>query len=134
MAWAAAKSRRGPALSSVYRQRENVRDAGMVVATLLPPDVTKGAVTVGGKPPLRGNRDIAYMLARDALSPWRTALGNAELGTEIRGVPAKERRDRARALLETVGLKGLRGHPKALSQACASAWRWRAPSPRQLML
>jgi NitT/TauT family transport system ATP-binding protein len=88
-----------------------------LAAGLLPPDVAKGAVTVGGKPPLRGSRDIAYMLARDALSPWRTALGNAELGAEIRGVPAKERRDRARGLLEAVGLKGFEeAYPKALSQ------------------
>jgi NitT/TauT family transport system ATP-binding protein len=88
-----------------------------LAAGLLPPDVARGTVTVGGKRPLRGNLDIAYMLARDALSPWRTALGNAELGTEIRGLPARERRDRARALLETVGLKGFEeAYPKALSQ------------------
>ena len=88
-----------------------------LAAGLLPSDVAKGGVTVGGKPPVRGNRDIAYMLARDALSPWRTALGNAELGTEIRGLPARERRDRARRLLETVGLKGFEdAYPKALSQ------------------
>jgi NitT/TauT family transport system ATP-binding protein len=88
-----------------------------LAAGLLPADVAKGTVSVGGKAPRRGNRDIAYMLARDALSPWRTALGNAELGAEIRGVPAKERRARARGLLETVGLKGFEdAYPKALSQ------------------
>jgi NitT/TauT family transport system ATP-binding protein len=88
-----------------------------LAAGLLPGDVAQGRVLVGGKPPRRGNRDIAYMLARDALSPWRTALGNAELGTEIRGVPVKQRRDRARGLLETVGLKGFEdAYPKALSQ------------------
>jgi NitT/TauT family transport system ATP-binding protein len=88
-----------------------------LAAGLLPADVARGTVSVGGRPPVRGNRDIAYMLARDALSPWRTALGNAELGTEIRGVPAKERGRRARALLEAVGLKGFEeAYPKALSQ------------------
>jgi NitT/TauT family transport system ATP-binding protein len=57
------------------------------------------------------------MLARDALAPWRTALGNAELGTEVRGVPAAERRSRAMQLLEKVGLKGFeQAYPKALSQ------------------
>jgi NitT/TauT family transport system ATP-binding protein len=72
---------------------------------------------VGSKPPRKGNRDIAYMLARDALSPWRTALGNAELGAEIRGVPARERHAHARELLEKVGLKGFEeAYPKALSQ------------------
>ena len=57
------------------------------------------------------------MLARDALAPWRTALGNAELGTEVRGVPAEKRRARALDLLEKVGLKGFENaYPKALSQ------------------
>ena len=88
-----------------------------LAAGLLPADVARGTILVGGKPPARGNRDIAYMLARDALSPWRTALGNAELGAEIRGVPAAERRARALDLLEKVGLKGFENaYPKALSQ------------------
>src|SRR5215470_9225739 len=55
-------------------------------AGLLPPGVTRGELLVGGKPPVMGNRDIAYMLARDALCPWRTTLENAELGCEIRGL------------------------------------------------
>ena len=88
-----------------------------LAAGLLPAEVARGTILVGGKPPERGNRDIAYMLARDALSPWRTALGNAELGAEIRGIPALERRARARDLLEKVGLKGFENaYPKALSQ------------------
>ncbi|MDE2364687.1 MAG: ATP-binding cassette domain-containing protein, partial [Hyphomicrobiales bacterium] len=77
----------------------------------------RGKMLVGGKPPTSGNRDIAYMLARDALSPWRTALGNAELGAEIRGVPVSERRARAIDLLEKVGLAGFENaYPKQLSQ------------------
>jgi NitT/TauT family transport system ATP-binding protein len=72
---------------------------------------------VNGKPPVTGSHDVAYMLARDALAPWRTALGNAELGTEVRGVPAEKRRARALDLLEKVGLKGFEdAYPKALSQ------------------
>ena len=86
-------------------------------AGLLPNGVGSGRFTVGGKQPVEGNRDIAYMLARDALAPWRTALGNAELGGEIRGVPAAERRARALDLLEKVGLKGFeQAYPKQLSQ------------------
>jgi NitT/TauT family transport system ATP-binding protein len=57
------------------------------------------------------------MLARDALCPWRTALENAELGCEIRGMAAGERRARARDLIDKVGLRGFGGaYPKALSQ------------------
>jgi NitT/TauT family transport system ATP-binding protein len=88
-----------------------------LAAGLLPPEVSRGTVLVGGKEPVRGNRDIAYMLARDALCPWRTALGNAELGAEIRGVPAETRRARALDLLDKVSLKGFENaYPKALSQ------------------
>jgi NitT/TauT family transport system ATP-binding protein len=86
-------------------------------AGLLPPGVGSGSFTVGGKQPSEGNRDIAYMLARDALAPWRTALENAELGVEIRGVPAAERQSRVLDLLEKVGLKGFeKAFPKQLSQ------------------
>src|SRR5215510_8995048 len=60
-------------------------------AGLLPADVVRGKYLVGDQPPVSGNRDIAYMLARDALCHWRTALENAELGAEIRGVPQLER-------------------------------------------
>ncbi len=88
-----------------------------LAAGLLPAGVAGGRVLVDGKPPRRGNRDIAYMLARDALCLWRTALGNAELGSEIRGVPAAVRQARARDLLAQVGLKGFEGaYPKSLSQ------------------
>jgi NitT/TauT family transport system ATP-binding protein len=88
-----------------------------LAAGLLPAEVSTGTVLVGGKPPIRGNRDIAYMLARDALCPWRTALANAELGTEIRGMPSAQRRQRALDLLAQVSLKGFENaYPKALSQ------------------
>src|SRR6478609_9020675 len=86
-------------------------------AGLLPSSAGRGTMLVNGKPPVTGSHDIAYMLARDALAPWRTALGNAELGTEVRGVPVEKRRARALDLLEKVGLKGFENaYPKALSQ------------------
>ena len=88
-----------------------------LAAGLLPPEFARGTIRVGGLAPVRGNRDIAYMLARDALCPWRTALGNAELGAEIRGVAPDIRRARALDLLAKVGLKGFEhAYPKALSQ------------------
>jgi NitT/TauT family transport system ATP-binding protein len=107
-------------------------------AGLLPGGVGSGSFTVGGKPPFEGNRDIAYMLARDALAPWRTALGNAELGGEIRGVPAADRRARALDLLEKVGLKGFENaYPKQLShgmrQRVALARTFALASPVLLM-
>lgn len=86
-------------------------------AGLLPSGSGRGRLLVNGKPPVTGSFDLAYMLARDALAPWRTALANAELGAEVRGVPAEKRRARALDLLEQVGLKGFENaYPKALSQ------------------
>ena len=57
------------------------------------------------------------MLARSALSPWRTARKNVELGLEIRGVPKRERRDRSMELLKTLGLEQFAdAFPSQLSQ------------------
>jgi NitT/TauT family transport system ATP-binding protein len=87
-----------------------------LAAGLLDNQSVKGAASVACKPPSVGNREVAYMLARDALCPWRSALENAELGAEIRGVPLASRRARARELLASVGLAGFEeAMPKALS-------------------
>lgn len=81
---------------------------------LLP--VQQGQVEILGKPVRPGNTDIAYMLARDCLLPWRSALGNAVYGMEARGVPREQREAKARDLLQRVGLGDFIDHyPKALS-------------------
>ena len=49
---------------------------------------------------------VAYMLARDALLPWRSAQKNVELPMELAGVGRTERRVRATNLLRQVGLAG----------------------------
>jgi NitT/TauT family transport system ATP-binding protein len=41
-----------------------------------------------------------------ALFPWLTAQGHVEFGCRSRGMPARERRERALQLLELVGLAG----------------------------
>ena len=58
-----------------------------------------GQVFRHGKPVDGPSRDVGYMLARSALTPWRTARRNVELGLEIRGVGRAERRARAMQLL-----------------------------------
>src|SRR5690349_15263118 len=55
-----------------------------VIAGLVP--AAAGTVTVGGAPPVAGRGDICYVLARDALLPWRTVTGNVEYGLELSGV------------------------------------------------
>lgn len=85
-----------------------------------------GYLEVGGATPQLGDKRVAYMLARDSLLPWRTTLQNACYGMQIRGVPKKERHERARELLRRVGLADFeRAYPKHLShgmrQRCALA-------------
>ena len=75
-----------------------------MVAGLVEP--TKGEILVGGRVPTLPNLDIGYMFARDALLPWRTARRNVELPLETRGWDRTRRRERAREMLELVGLKG----------------------------
>ncbi len=98
----------------------------------------EGTYRVLGKAPTAGNPDIAYMLARDSLLPWRTALGNATYGMEIRNVPKAEREARGLALLQRVGLGDFANtYPKALShgmrQRCALARTFALDSPVFLM-
>ena len=97
-----------------------------------------GQVSLLGRKPTIGNPDVAYMLARDSLLPWRSALGNAAYGMEIRGVDADVREHKARELLAHVGLKGFENHyPKMLShgmrQRCALARTFCLDSPVMLM-
>ncbi len=97
-----------------------------------------GRISLLGKTPSVGNPDVAYMLARDSLLPWRSALDIAAFGMEIRGVPEAERERRARGLLAEVGLKGFEQHyPKMLShgmrQRCALARTFCLDSPVMLM-
>jgi NitT/TauT family transport system ATP-binding protein len=49
---------------------------------------------------------VGYMLQKDLLFPWRTAVDNVMLGKEIRGEGGVEARDKARALLDQLGLHG----------------------------
>jgi NitT/TauT family transport system ATP-binding protein len=96
------------------------------------------SVRILGETPHLGNRAVAYMLARDSLLPWRTALENACYGLQVRGVSRVEREARANALLQSVGLRGYeQAYPKQLShgmrQRCALARTFALPTPVLLM-
>ncbi len=59
---------------------------------------------------------IAMVFQSFALFPWLTVQQNVELGLEARGVPEGERRSRALAAIDMVGLDGYeRAFPKELS-------------------
>jgi ABC-type nitrate/sulfonate/bicarbonate transport system ATPase subunit len=63
-----------------------------------------GTVTVGGRPVRRPGPDRAVVFQSPTLYPWMSALDNVAAGLKHAGVPAAERKDRARAQLAEVGL------------------------------
>src|ERR1700749_5103252 len=59
---------------------------------------------------------IAMVFQSFALFPWLTVLQNVELGLEALGVEASERRKRALAAIDLIGLDGFESaYPKELS-------------------
>ena len=63
--------------------------------------------------PIRG---AGMVFQTFALFPWLTVLGNVELGLESQGVPLAERRERAVAAIDLIGLDGFESaYPKELS-------------------
>ncbi|WP_175834442.1 ABC transporter ATP-binding protein [Burkholderia anthina] len=77
---------------------------------------TEGEIFVGGRRVAGPSHDIAFMLQKDLLMPWRTIAENVELGMQIRGVPRGERRAKSAILLERCHLKGFESHyPHQLS-------------------
>ena len=67
-------------------------------------DPSAGSVTVLGAEPRAARKQLGFMLARDALLPWRTARRNVEYGLELRGVARAKRREIALHWLEAVQL------------------------------
>jgi NitT/TauT family transport system ATP-binding protein len=81
-------------------------------------DVNEGRVIVDGRSPRDAWPEIAFVFQSPRLVPWRTALDNVLLGSELRfGSGDKERRKaRAAELLSLVGLSGdARKYPSMLS-------------------
>ncbi|GAA3951284.1 ABC transporter ATP-binding protein [Actinomadura viridis] len=86
----------------------------MALAGLTQP--TSGQVRVAGEAVLKPYTDLGIVFQSAELLPWRTALQNVLLQSEIRRSPKDEAAARARELLDQVGLGGFETHyPEELS-------------------
>ncbi|WP_274425289.1 ABC transporter ATP-binding protein [Chelativorans sp. YIM 93263] len=80
-------------------------------------EVEEGQVTIGGGgSAFRPGRDVGMVFQQPLLLKWRTILENVMLPADILHIPRKESRERARELLDMVGLAGFEDkHPYELS-------------------
>jgi NitT/TauT family transport system ATP-binding protein len=85
-----------------------------IIAGLIEP--TTGDVTYRGKPLNGPAKGISMVFQTFALFPWLTVLQNVEAGLEAQGVGAVDRRTRALAAIDLIGLDGFENaYPRELS-------------------
>lgn len=75
-----------------------------------------GEVAVDGARVVRGRLQTALILQDYGLLPWKRVWGNASLGLDIRGLPAREKKERITEVLKDLGLYQMRDrYPAQLS-------------------
>jgi len=67
-------------------------------------EASEGSVSVLGRSPRAARSELGFMLARDALLPWRSAQRNVEYGLELRGMAKAQRNETSRRWLSAVHL------------------------------
>lgn len=78
--------------------------------------VSDGQVLYRDRPVTRPVAGVSMVFQTFGLFPWLTVLENVELGLEAQGVPTAERRQRALAAIDMIGLDGFESaYPKELS-------------------
>lgn len=100
--------------------------------------VQSGGIALLGAPPDAARSDVAYMFARDALLPWRTALRNVTFGMEHLPISKADVLDRSAKMLAEVQLSDFaHAYPAQLShgmrQRVALARTFALPSKILLM-
>ena len=87
----------------------------MMLAGLRPP--TSGSILINGAPiPEPDPNRVGVVFQEASLFPWLTAEENVEFPLALRGVAKGERRGKAEAMLQLVGLEGFgKRHPHELS-------------------
>jgi NitT/TauT family transport system ATP-binding protein len=78
------------------------------VAGLLPG--YQGSIRFRGQPIDRPHPQVGVVFQEDSTFPWRTAQRNVEFGLEMRGWSRSRRQQRAREVLDLVGLGEFTGH------------------------
>lgn len=77
---------------------------------------TSGRILLKGKDIDGVDPSVKTVFQEDTALPWRTTLGNVELGLEVRGVSKKERREKCLDMIRLVGLSGFENrYPGELS-------------------
>jgi NitT/TauT family transport system ATP-binding protein len=85
-----------------------------IIAGLMP--ATAGAVAIEGEQVTAPAPQVAMVFQSFALFPWLTVLENVEIGLEAQGIDLEERRQRAIAAIDLIGLDGYESaYPKELS-------------------
>jgi NitT/TauT family transport system ATP-binding protein len=77
-----------------------------IISGIIKPD--QGRVCINGVPSeaFRDWREVSYMFQEDRLLPWRSAAANVEFALEAGSIRRAERKQRASAALDLVGLGG----------------------------
>ena len=85
-----------------------------IIAGLI--EATSGQISYQGQPLTGPAKGVAMVFQTFALFPWLTVLQNVEAGLEALGVEPKERRRRALAAIDLIGLDGFENaYPRELS-------------------
>src|SRR5687767_7734460 len=85
-----------------------------LIAGLLQAD--SGSITIGQLPVGEADQRVGLVFQEPRLLPWRSVVDNVAFPLELAGISAAKRRERARALLETVGVSRFaNAYPQQLS-------------------
>ncbi len=75
-----------------------------------------GRVLLDGREVTGPGPDRGLVFQKYTLFPWKTVMGNVEMGPKLRGVPKGERREAAQHYIDLVGLSGFENaYPHQLS-------------------
>jgi NitT/TauT family transport system ATP-binding protein len=107
-----------------------------MIAGLIAP--SSGTIAFADGSTKKPRLDVGYMTQKETLLPWRDVLRNVAMPLEVRGIARPEREERARTLLDLVGLAGVeKRYPRELSGGMArraSLARMLASDPAILLL